>query len=136
MKDIVRAGTTDYTIDIFILDETATDGSGLIGLAYDDTGLLVYYRKGADGASTALTLASLANAQAAHTDGGFVEVDDTEQPGVYRLDLSDTMLADEGMLKIYIHSPGGAPVTVEIKVVERVAGLFIFQSGVFTPVAG
>lgn len=73
-------------------DAGATNpGDPLTGLAYNTSGLTCYYKKNATDAATTLTLATQ-TATGAHSDGGFVELDSTNMPGVYRLDISDTML--------------------------------------------
>ncbi len=102
MSELITAGSTDQTIDIFLQDSSSATGAGLTGLAFNSSGLTCYYRKGATGAATQLTLATQ-TVGGAHTDGGFVEVDSTNAPGVYRLDLSDTMVAAEGFVSVYLH---------------------------------
>ena len=102
MSELITAGSTDQTIDIFLQDSSSATGAGLTGLAFNSSGLTCYYRKGATGAATQLTLATQ-TVGGAHTDGGFVEIDSTNAPGVYRLDLSDTMIAAEGFVSVYLH---------------------------------
>lgn len=98
----VRAGETDQTIDIYLQDSSSSTGAGLTGLTNASSGLTCYFRKGATGTVTQLTLASQ-TVGGAHTDGGFVELDSTNAPGTYRLDLSDAMVSTEGTLTIYLH---------------------------------
>ena len=98
----VTAGATDQTIDIFLQDSSSATGGGLTGLTNASSGLTCYFRKGATGTVTQLTLASQ-TVGGAHTDGGFVELDSTNAPGTYRLDLSDAMVSAEGTLTIYLH---------------------------------
>jgi hypothetical protein len=98
----VTAGETDQTIDVFLQDSSSSTGGGLTGLTHASSGLTCYYRRGATGTVTQLTLASQ-TVGGAHTDGGFVELDSTNAPGTYRLDLSDAMVSTEGTLTIYLH---------------------------------
>ena len=98
----VTAGATDQTIDIFLQDSSSATGGGLTGLTNASSGLTCYFRKGATGTVTQLTMASQ-TVGGAHTDGGFVELDSTNAPGTYRLDLSDAMVSAEGTLTIYLH---------------------------------
>ncbi|HAD58026.1 MAG TPA: hypothetical protein DCG12_02100 [Planctomycetaceae bacterium] len=98
----VTAGATNQTIDIFLQDSSSATGGGLTGLTNASSGLTCYFRKGATGTVTQLTLASQ-TVGGAHTDGGFVELDSTNAPGTYRLDLSDAMVSAEGTLTIYLH---------------------------------
>jgi len=112
MRSPIIAGSTDQSIDIFI--PVSTSGDGLTGLAFDTSGLTCYYRIGPTGTPTQLPLVTLANAQAAHADGGFVEIDATNMKGGYRLDLSDAMVSSAGILKIWIQGAAGMyPVPIE-----------------------
>lgn len=113
MRKPITAGATDQTIDIFIPDSSSTTGGGLTGLVFNSSGLTCYYRKGATGTATALTLATQ-TVGGAHSDGGFVEVDATNMPGIYRLDLSDTMVSSAGNSTIYLQGATNmAPVMIE-----------------------
>lgn len=117
-KRQIKAGSIDQTIDLFIQDSSSTAGAGLTGLAFNTSGLTCYYRKGATGTPTALTLATQ-TVGGAHSDGGFVAVDGTNCPGQYRLDLSDTIVASAGMVTLYLKGATNmAPVLAEIEVVS------------------
>ncbi|MDX1409196.1 MAG: hypothetical protein R3330_13710, partial [Saprospiraceae bacterium] len=66
----------------------SADGTSKTGLLYNSSGAVAsYVRNGA--ARSAITLATLASASAAHADGGFIEVDGTNAKGLYRLDVPD-----------------------------------------------
>lgn len=111
---IVKA-STDVTVYIFIQNSSVTTGAGLTGLVYNSPGLVCYYVRPL-AASAALSLASQ-TVTGAHTDGGFVEVDSTNMPGMYRLDLSDAICAT-GVNSVIIHLKGAtnmAPVSLEIQ---------------------
>ena len=117
----VTAGATDKTIDIFLQDSSSATGGGLTGLTNASSGLTCYYRKGATGTVTQLTLASQ-TVGGAHTDGGFVELDSTNAPGTYRLDLSDAMVSAEGTLTIYLHGASNllqTPIRVHVASATR-----------------
>lgn len=43
---------------------------------------------------TSISLSTLGSVDAAHSDGGYIEVDATNCPGLYRLDLPDAAIAD------------------------------------------
>jgi hypothetical protein len=116
-KREVKAGVVDQTIDIFVNDSTSTTGAGLTGLVFNTASLVCYYRKGATGAVTQLTLATQ-TVTGAHSDGGFVELSSANMPGMYRLDLSDTMVAATGMLTIMLKGATAmAPVAIELEIV-------------------
>jgi hypothetical protein len=117
-KREIVAGVIDQTIDIWVGDSSSTVGAGLTGLTFESASLVCYYRKGATGAAAELSLATQ-TVGGAHDDGGFVEIDATNMPGVYRLDLSDTMVAAEGVLIVQLTGAADmAPVNVEIEVVS------------------
>lgn len=63
----------------------------MTGLVFNSAGLVCYYaRPGEAAAQQALVTQTVTGA---HTDGGFVEIDATNMPGVYRLDLKDAIFA-------------------------------------------
>jgi len=114
----IQKATTNVTVYIFIQDSTATDGSGLTGLVFNSAGLTCYYVRPL-AAAAALSLATQ-TVTGAHSDGGFVEVDATNMPGIYRLDLSDAICAT-GVNSVVVMLKGAtdmAPVTLEIQLVS------------------
>jgi hypothetical protein len=90
--EFILKGATDVTVDVMLLqDNSGTNpGEPSTGLAFGD--LSCYYREGGTGAVTQLTLATQ-TATGAHSDGGFVELSSSNMPGMYRLDLSDTIVS-------------------------------------------
>ena len=70
----------------------ATTGAPLTGLVFNSAGLTAYYVRPL-GTPTAITLVTRTNAQAAWASGGFVEVDATNMPGLYRLDVPNAVYA-------------------------------------------
>src|SRR5574343_1207622 len=81
-----KAGTTDVSVVIRIID--STDGTPETGVAYNTSGIdLQYRREGAT--STAITEATLAGLDSAHSDGGFLHIGN----GYYRLDLPNAACA-------------------------------------------
>ena len=87
---IIKKGTTSRSVYLKIL--SSVTGNGLTALVYNSASLTAYYVRTA-GTPTAISLVTLANAQAAWSSGGFVKCDDTNMPGLYRLDLPDAVLA-------------------------------------------
>lgn len=113
----IKAGSTDQTVYLFIQDSSSSTGAGLTGLVYNTASLTAYYCLGR-GAATAITLATLAAATSAHADGGFKEVDATNMPGIYRLDLPDAAVASG--IEVIVFLKGAAnmvPVAKEIALV-------------------
>ena len=93
---IVTAGSTNISVYFYIVQDASgtSPGEPVTGLLYSDIetgGSASYARQGA--ARTDLTLITLASASAAHADGGFILVDDTNMPGVYRCDYPDAAFA-------------------------------------------
>lgn len=112
------AGTTSQTLDIFIQDSSSTVGAGLSGLTSGSSGLLCYYRKGATGSATQLTLTTQ-TVGGAWTSGGFVEIDATHQKGMYRLDIADTIVSSSPYATIYIYGATNmAPNISELEIVN------------------
>ena len=92
MKLILKKGATSNSVLVFIQDSSSLVGAGLTGLVYNSGSLTAYYcRPGA--AAAAITLATLVAVTSAWSSGGFKEIDATNMPGVYRLDIPDAVLA-------------------------------------------
>jgi hypothetical protein len=115
MKKILTAGAVDQTLDVFVQDSSVATGAGLTGLVFNTASLVCYYRKGATGSATALTLVTQ-TVGGAHSDGGFVAIDGTNMPGMYRLDLSDTIVASAGSVVLMLKGATNmAPLTIELQ---------------------
>lgn len=117
MKRNIKVGSTDVTLYLFIQDSSVSTGAGLTGLAFNTSGLTCYYVRPLVAAS-AITLATQ-TATGAHTDGGFVEVDATNMPGWYRLDLPDAVCAaGKTMAGIQLKGASNmAPCNIELQLV-------------------
>lgn len=90
----------------------------MTGLAYNTASLVCYYVRPL-GSATQLALATQ-TVTGAHSDGGFVEVDATNMPGVYRLDLSDAVCAT-GVPSVVVMLKGAtnlASVLLEIQLTD------------------
>ena len=88
----ILAGVTSQTVNVFIQNSSSTTGAGLTGLAYNTSGLTGYYVF-PRAASAVITLATLAAVTSAFSSGGFKEIDSTNCPGLYRLDLPNAAIA-------------------------------------------
>lgn len=104
-KETITKGSTDYTVHVnLIQDNSGTNpGDPLTGLVYNSASLVCYYKRGATGALTQLTLATQ-TPTGAHSDGGFVEISSSNAPGLYRLDLSDVIVSSGAESAIVILS--------------------------------
>lgn len=101
MSEYVYAGLTSQTIDIFLADSSSTTGEGLTGLVYNTSSLTAYYRKGATGSAVTIGLAN-GSVGGAWVSAGFKEIDSTNMPGIYRLDLPNAAVDTEGFVTVYI----------------------------------
>jgi len=116
----VKPGSADISTLVFVLDSASTSGGGKTGIAYNAAGLACYYaRPGSAAAQLALATQTVTGA---HSDGGWVEVDATNLPGVYRLDLSDAVCA-VGVRSVVVLCKGAAgmaPLPLEIDLAAEV----------------
>lgn len=110
MREIVK-GSTSITLMIVLRDSTT--GLGKTALAFGDiTGS--YTRNRA--ARTAITMATLASASAAWSSGGFVEIDATNCPGLYRWDIPDAAFAT-GVRNVVISAKATGVITEHEEVI-------------------
>jgi len=86
LHDIVVKGSTDRSVTVKMLDSAT--GIPSTDIVFNSAGIDLWYRR-EGAASTDVTEATLAALTTAHTDGGFLHVND----GVYRLDLPDAAFA-------------------------------------------
>lgn len=115
----IKAGATSQTIYLEVLDSASTTGGRKTGIAWNASGLTAYYAR-TRGAATQITLASLASATAAWTSGGWIEVDATNMPGIYRLDLPDAAVAT-GAQSVVITVKGASGMVQVSKEIRLVA---------------
>lgn len=119
MKLSILAGATSQSINIFVRDSSSSTGGGLTGLVYNTASLAAYYsHAGANATATVITLATLAAVNSAWSSGGFKEIDATNMPGWYRLDLPNAVLATSKGRSVALHLKGAtnmAPTPIEIE---------------------
>ena len=84
----ILAGSTSVSLPVEL--RTAADSTATTGKAYTDVAAS-YWRQG--GVRVEITPDTLAAANSAWASGGFVKVDDTNMPGVYRFDVPDAAFA-------------------------------------------
>jgi hypothetical protein len=113
-KLFVQAQATSNRSEyVFVQDSASTTGGGKTGIAYNAAGLTAYYvRPG--GSATAITLATQ-TVTGAWSSGGWVEVDATNLPGIYRFDIPNAVFAtgvDHAVVMLKGAS-GMAPVSLE-----------------------
>lgn len=113
---IIKKGAIDQTI-YFMLRNSF--GVPITGLVYNSAGVICSYNR-TRGARVALALITQ-TVTGSHSDGGFVEVDATNEKGVYRLDLPDAAVAsgaDE--VVVYLEFTATAPEALSIQLVDNV----------------
>ena len=118
MKVKIKQGVTSKLVRMFVLDSTATDGSGKTGIAHDASGLIAYYFPEGDSSPTPITLAS--GTVGTWSSGGFKEVSASYMPGVYELGLPDLAVdaTSEGSVLVMLSGATGmAPVLMELQLV-------------------
>jgi hypothetical protein len=110
MADLsILAGATSQSVNVFIQDTRVGTGAGLTGLVFNTAGLTAYYSfSGAVATATSITLNTLALITTAYTSGGFKEIDATNMPGWYRLDLPNAALATAKGRQVSLHLQGAA----------------------------
>lgn len=89
-------GSTNVSLYAYFVDDDGgtAPGEPTTGKLFSDIetgGSASYMRQGA--ARVDFTLITLASASATHADGGFILVDDTNMPGLYRVDVPDAAFA-------------------------------------------
>jgi hypothetical protein len=90
-KQSVTKGATSQIHYVWIRDSSSSVGAGLTGLVFNSGSLVASYVRPA-AARTAITLATQTTT-GAFSSGGFVEIDATNMPGLYRLDVPDAVFA-------------------------------------------
>lgn len=115
----IVAGATSQSVNLFIQNSSVTTGAGLTGLAFNTSSLIAYYTfAGANTTSVQIVLATLAAVTSAYSSGGFKEIDSTNMPGMYRLDIPNAALASSKGRSVVIMLSGAtnmAPCTLEIE---------------------
>ena len=117
MKHQLHRGLTSKTVKVFLQDSTSTTGAGLTGLTSASSGLIAYYIREGDNATTAITLS--AGTLGTWSSGGFVEVDATHMPGIYELGLPNAAVASGNSVVVVIRGATNlVPRNLEIQLTD------------------
>ena len=84
----ILAGSIDLSIPVIL--RSTTDNTEVTGKVNTDV-TASYWRQG--GSRTGIAVIALGSINVAHSDGGFLEVDAVNIPGIYRFDLPDAVIA-------------------------------------------
>jgi hypothetical protein len=92
---IIEAGKLNVTVPVYFVDDVSGTATGepTTGLLFSDIetgGSASYQRQGLARVDFALVTVAVAGT---HTDGGFIQIDATNMPGLYRLDVPDLAFA-------------------------------------------
>jgi hypothetical protein len=113
-KLFVQAQATSNRSEyVFVQDSASTTGGGKTGIAYNAASFTAYFVRPL-GSATAITLATQ-TVTGAWSSGGWVEVDATNLPGIYRFDIPNAVFAtgvDHAVVMLKGAS-GMAPVSLE-----------------------
>jgi hypothetical protein len=118
--DLITKGATSHDdaqiIEVMLRDSTT--GMGKTALTY--SGVTAYFCRQGDAAATAITLCTMTagtytNQGAAGTGGGFVNLDNTNMPGVYQLCLPDAALAT-GANSVTVHIKGSGVIDAKFRI--------------------
>ncbi len=117
-KLFVQAQATSNRSEyVFVQDSASTTGGGKTGIAFNAASFTAYYVRPL-GSATAITLATQ-TVTGAWSSGGWVEVDATNLPGIYRFDIPNAVFAtgvDHAVVMLKGAS-GMAPVSLEYQLV-------------------
>lgn len=110
----IKPGSENVSLLLFIQDSTSTVGAGKTGLAYNTASLTCYgVRPGEAAAAISLVTQTVTGAW---SSGGFVEIDATNMPGVYRFDVPNARLTAgvRSSVIMFKGASGMAPLTLEV----------------------
>jgi hypothetical protein len=118
-KLFVQAQATSNRAEyVFVQDSASTTGGGKTGIAFNAASFTAYYVRppvaGVGGTAVSITLATQ-TVSGAYSSGGWVEVDATNLPGIYRFDIPNAVFAtgvDHAVVMLKGAS-GMAPVSLE-----------------------
>lgn len=112
-------GATSQVVYVFVQDSSVSTGAGLTGLVYNSGSLTAYYvRPLATPVAISLITQTVTGA---YSSGGFVAVDGTNMPGLYRVDIPDAALAVgvPGVVVMLKGAANMAPSLLEIQLVVQ-----------------
>lgn len=116
-------GSTDVSIPVML--RKTTDNTEQTGKIHSDV-TASYWRQG--GVRTAITMATLGSVNAAHADGGFIEVDATNMPGSYRFDIPDAAFASGADWVVIAAKVAGCYVFVERYAIQKTIETQVWDS--------
>lgn len=117
-REVFQKDATSKTILVYLQDDSDNDGTGKTGLLFSTASLTAYYARPL-AAAVAITLATQ-TVTGAWSSGGFVEIDATNMPGLYRLDLPNAVLAT-GVDRVYVVIKGATDMNPAVIAIDLVS---------------
>lgn len=109
----------------------------MLGLAYNTSNLVCYYRQAGTGTLTQIVLATQ-TVGGAWSSGGFVKINDTNAPGQYRFDIPNACLATAGEWNItFSGTPAGTAGNMEthtVKIIVTALDFYTACGAIYTTV--
>lgn len=128
----VVKGSTSVMVPIFI--RSATNGAGKTGLVWNSAGLIARYCRVDQGNADCSTITLATMTRGTWSDGGFVEADATDAPGLYWLGVHNAVVASGADL-VEITVSGASDTVPTKKTIELVdTGLAAINTKIGTPV--
>lgn len=84
-------GDTSNVLFVFLQDSSSNTGAGLAGLVHNTSNLTCYYKRSSGTAAVAVSLANITTL-GTYVEGGFKQVDATNQPGLYEFHPPDAAM--------------------------------------------
>ncbi len=144
-KRSIRNGTTSNILRVFLPDNTSTSGAGKTGLTFSSSGLIISTIADTESSATTYTQAA-SNIETITTNGTFAaptsskcrfkEVDATNHPGLYEVQIADARFAvsNAKTLFVTISGAGVAPTTCEIQQDDLPSNIRSINSDTTAPV--
>lgn len=122
-------GQTSQACDVSLVQNAASTAAGdpVLGLAFNTSLLVCYYRIPPTGTLTSISLATQ-TVGGAYSSGGFVQISSTNAPGQYRFDIPNACLASAGECNVTFSGiPAGTAGNMEthtLKIIVMTVDLF------------
>ena len=115
-----QIGTTSLVCEVFVQDSSKTTGVGLTGIAYNAAGLTCYYKINTGTASVVASInhiTTLGTYVGDATHAGWAEVDATNMPGTYEINIpNNALLTGADSVVVYFQGVTNmAPLILEIE---------------------
>jgi len=112
---MIQKGSTDITDYVFLVDSV----TGAPETALTITDLDIQYVRNGAAPAAKVDATALGSTGAAHSDNGMIEIDATDQPGLYRVDIPDAAFATgASQVIVTVHGTGIHPAHLTFQLVD------------------